>query len=63
MEMSHGNSLYSCLKQTCHFLFYQIRKQEGRTGPVGRVVAVGGGECGERVLKGENSANTVHTCM
>jgi hypothetical protein len=37
MEMLQGNSLYSYLKQTKNvifFLFYKIREQEGRTGPV-----------------------------
>jgi hypothetical protein len=34
--MSQGNSLYNYLKQKCLFLFvfYKIREQEYRTGPV-----------------------------
>jgi hypothetical protein len=35
MEISKGNSLYSYLKKhKCHFFFYKIREQEGRTNSV-----------------------------
>jgi hypothetical protein len=54
MEMSQGNPLYSYLKQTkmSFSLLYKIRKQEGRTGPMGEWVSVGGGGCGEGVWEG-----------
>jgi hypothetical protein len=46
------------------FLFYKIRKQEGRTGPTwGKLVLVGGEGGGERVKEGEYGTNTVDTCM
>jgi hypothetical protein len=34
MEMSQGNTLCSYRKQKCHFFFYKIGEQEGRTGSV-----------------------------
>jgi hypothetical protein len=66
MEMSHRNPLYSYLKQTkmSFFLFYKIREQEGRTGPVWGVGTSRRGQCvEERVWEDEYSANTVHTNM
>jgi hypothetical protein len=41
MEMSQGNSLYSCLKQTRHFFlfFYKLGEKEGGAGPI---LGVGG---------------------
>jgi hypothetical protein len=63
MEMSQGNSLCSYLKQTkmSIFFFYKIREQEGRTGPVWRLVPVGRRNMWGK--EGECSANTVYTCM
>jgi hypothetical protein len=57
MEMFQGNSLCSYLsKQKYHFfLFYKIREQEGRTDPVGELVAVGR----EEVEKGNGRVNMV----
>jgi hypothetical protein len=35
MEMLQGSSLYSYLKQKCHFsFFYEMEEQEDGTGPV-----------------------------
>jgi hypothetical protein len=65
MEMSHGNSLFSYLKQTkmSFFFFYKIGEQEERTGPVrGGWYQWEGGGCGERVWDGECDANTAYTC-
>jgi hypothetical protein len=41
MEMSQGNSLNSCLKQT-KIPFFKNGEQEDKTGPVWGLVAVGG---------------------
>jgi hypothetical protein len=67
MEMSQGNSLHSYLKQEkmpffFSFFFYEIREQEGRTGPA-REVPVGGVNVRKRVLEGEYGVNIVYTCM
>jgi hypothetical protein len=67
MEMSQGNSLYSYLKQKCHFFSFtksENRMAENRSclgGEGWYQWELGGG--GERMWEDEYSINTVYTCM
>jgi hypothetical protein len=48
-------------KQKC--LFFKNREQEGKTGPVWRLVPVGGGGYKERTKEAECSGNILYSCM
>jgi hypothetical protein len=64
MEMSQGNSLYSYLKQKCHFLKNEIGEQEGRIGPVWGIGISGRGEDVEKGYRRVNICKILcmHVC-